>query len=237
VKPGPGGTCKAADSPAEEQLRAENAALRAELERLRTRYEGPVEPPSRTKKPPQPELEEFALVGRGEREPDHHGPSDEALDSVGEHLCRMLEERQAGTRWRYYRNDLLVPQGMTFFYAHDALRKMWGDSPGNPDPPKPQAYQRLTAAERDGRDTVLRAALNRVDDALERSQSLQAQGHAVAAVGLLKYVDLLLARFNLALAQAHAGNSEWKDTLNDSEREAEFETWLAKQTTSAATRR
>jgi hypothetical protein len=89
------------------------------------------------------------------------------VDSVGELLCRMLEERQAGTKWRYYRNDLLVPQGMTFVYAHDALRKMWGDSPGNPDPPTAQAYRRLAAAERDERDAVLRAALNRVDDALD----------------------------------------------------------------------
>jgi hypothetical protein len=122
---------------------------------------------------------------------------------------------------------------MTFFYAHDALRKMWGDSPGNPDPPPPQAYRRLTTAERDERDTVLRAALNRVDDALQRSQNLHAQGDVAAAGGLLKYVDLLLARFNLALAQANAGNSEWKDTLNDSEGEAEFEAWLEKQIASA----
>jgi len=27
---------------------------------------------------------------------------------------------------------LLVPEAVTFFYAHDALRKMWGESPGNP---------------------------------------------------------------------------------------------------------
>jgi hypothetical protein len=78
---------------------------------------------------------------------------------------------------------------------------MWGESPGNPDPPTPPAYQRLTSAERAERDTVLRSALGRVDEALERSRSLHAQGHVVAAIGLLKCVDLLLARFNLALAQ------------------------------------
>jgi hypothetical protein len=101
-------------------------------------------------------------------------------------------------KWRYYRGELLVPEGMMFFYAHEALRKMWGESPGNPDPPTPPAYQRLTSAERAERDTVLRSALGRVDEALERSQSLHAQGHVVAAIGLLKYVDLLLARFNFA---------------------------------------
>jgi hypothetical protein len=113
----------------------------------------------------------------------------------------MLEERQSGTKWRYYRGELLVPEGMMFFYAHEALRKMWGESPGNPDPPTPPAYQRLTSAERAEHDTVLRSALGRVDEALERSQSLHGQGHVVAAIGLLKYVDPLLARFNLALAQ------------------------------------
>jgi hypothetical protein len=218
----------------EEQLRAENAALRAELDRLRARSERPLEPAARKKKaPPEPEPEQFALVGPGKREPDHRGPSDEALDSVGEMLCRTLEQRQPGTRWRYYRDELLVPEGVTFFYAHDALRKMWGDSPGNPDPPTPQAFRRLTEAERDERDAVLRSALSRVDDALERSQSLHAEGHVVAATGLLKYVDLLLARFNLALAQAQSGNSQWQDTLEDSERDAEFEAWLEQQVASA----
>jgi len=96
-------------------VRSENAALRAELERLRARYEGAVEPPPRTKKPiPEPEPEQFALVGPGEREPNRSGPSDEALDSVGRLLCRMLEERQPGMNWRYYRGELLVPEGMMF---------------------------------------------------------------------------------------------------------------------------
>jgi hypothetical protein len=93
----------------------------------------------------------------------------------------------------------LVPEGETFFYAHELLRRMWGEAPGNPDPPEPQAYRRLTPAEQDERDLVLLAELRRVDETLERSQALHAEGHEVAAVGLLKYVDLLLARFNLAL--------------------------------------
>jgi hypothetical protein len=225
---------KAAEGAIQERLRAENAALRAELERLRARYEGPVEPPPRTKKaPPEPEPEQFALVGPGKREPDHGGPSDQALDSVGGFLCRTLEERQPGTKWRYYRDELFVPEGVTFFYAHDALRKMWGEGPGNPDPPTPQAYRPLTEAERDERDAVLRSALSRVDEALERSQNLHAQGHVVAATGLLKYVDLLLARFNLALAQAQLGNNQWRDTLDDPERDAEFEAWLEQQVASA----
>jgi hypothetical protein len=91
----------------------------------------------------------------------------------------------------------------------------------------------LTSAERDERDTVLRYALDRVDEALERSQSLHAQGHVVAATGLLKYVDLLLARFNLALAQEQSGNNRWQDTLDDPDRDAEFEAWLGEQVASA----
>lgn len=110
---------------------------------------------------------------------------------------------------------------------------MWGHSPGNPDPPTPQAFRRLTEVERDERDTVLRSVLSRVDDALERSQNLHAAGHVVAATGLLKYVDLLLARFNLALAQAQSGNSEWQETLDDLQRDAEFEAWLEQQVASA----
>ena len=77
----------------------------------------------------------------------------------------MLEERQPGMKWRYYRGELLVPEGMMFFYAHKALRKMWGESPGNPDPPTPPAHQRLTSAERAERDTVLRSALGRAESA------------------------------------------------------------------------
>jgi hypothetical protein len=145
----------------------------------------------------------------------------------------MLEGRQPGTNWRYYRDELLVPEGVTFFYAHDALRKMWGEDPGNPAPPTPQGYRRLTAAERDERDTVLRSALGRVDDALDRSQNLHAHGHDVAATGLLRYVDLLLARFNLAFARAQSGNCHWQDSLNDTESDAEFEAWLEQQVASA----
>lgn len=221
-------------SPTEEKLRAENTSLRAELERLRALYETPLGPPTRTKKaPPEPAPEQFALVGPGARERDQPGPSDEALDSVGQLLCQMLEERKPGTQWHYYRNQLLVPEGVTFFYAHDALRKMWGESPGNPEPPIPHAYRRLTAPEKDERDTAFSAALRRVDDALEQSQQLHAEGNVIAAGGLLKYVDLLLARLNLALAQSKAGDSQWKETLNDRERDAEFEAWLAEQTGAA----
>jgi hypothetical protein len=195
----------------EEQLPAENEALRADVERLRARYERPVQPPVRkTKVRPEPEPEQFALVGPGDRERDRPGPSDEA-------------------RWSYYRDQLLVPDGVTFFYAHDALRKMWGETPGNPEPHTPRAYRRMTAAERKVRDTVLQAALSRVDEALERSQNLHAQGNVVGAGGLLKYVDLLLARFNLALARAQAGNRHWQDTLNESECDAEFERWRTQQ--------
>lgn len=226
----PGERQAANESPAEKRLRTENAALRAELDRLRAQYESPVEPPARKKEaPPAPEPEQFALVGPGQREHDKAGLSDEALDSVGEFLCRTLEARKPDRKWRYYRDELLVPEGMTFVYAHDALRKLWGDSPGNPDPPTPQAHRRLTETERDERDALFQAALSRVDEALERSEKLHTQGNAVAAVGLLKYVDVLLARFNLALAQAKAGNSHWPNTLDDPERDAAFETWLAQQ--------
>jgi hypothetical protein len=144
-------------------------------------------------------------------------------------LCRMLEERKPATRWRYYRDERLVPEGVTYFYAHEALRKMWGPTPADPEPPTPQAYRRLTSAEQDERNTVLGAVLSRVDDALQRSEDLHAQGQVVAAVGLLRYVDLLLARFNLALAQAQAGNGDGHATLNDQERDARFEAWLAHQ--------
>jgi len=212
-----------------ERLEAENAALHAEVERLRELYKRPIEQPSRAKKAPaEPEPERLALVGPGECRPERRGPSDEALDSVGEMLCRLLEERQPGTSWRYYRNERLVPDGVTFFFAHEALRRMWGNTPGNVDPSTPHAFRRLTATEQEERKAVLGAALARVDDALERSQSLHGQGHAVAAFGLLKYVDLLLARFNLALAQSRAGHTEWQSTLNDPERDAKFEAWLAK---------
>jgi hypothetical protein len=109
-----------------------------------------------------------------------------------------------------------------------------GRGSGNPDPPKPQAYRRLTAAEQDERDSVLQAALRRVDETLERSQTLHAEGHDVAAVGLLKYVDLLLARFNLALARADAGDAGWQDVLDDAERDAEVEAWVTAQVAGAA---
>lgn len=72
---------------------------------------------------------------------------------------------------------------------------------------------------------MLQAALRRVDETLERSEALHAEGHEVAAVGLLKYVDLLLARFNLALARAEAGNADWREALSDPDRDAEVEAW------------
>jgi hypothetical protein len=212
-----------------ERLRAENAALRAELERMRARYEAPSDPPPREKVKSSEEPERFALVGPGPRKPAGAGPTEEAWDSLGATLCRLLEERRPTSRWRYYGHQRLVPEGMTFFYAHEALRKMWGERPDNSDPPDPQAYRRLTAAEQDERDGVLQAALRRVDQTLERSESLYAQGHDVAAVGLLKQVDLLLARFRLALARAEVGDAGWQDVLENPDRDAEFEAWVAAQ--------
>jgi hypothetical protein len=39
-------------------------------------------------------------------------------------LCRSLEARRPESRWSYYRDVRLVPEGMTFFYAHEPLRKI-----------------------------------------------------------------------------------------------------------------
>lgn len=144
----------------------------------------------------------------------------------------MLQKRQPETRWAYYRNVKLVPEGMTFFYAHAVLRKLWGESPGNPDPPIPQAYRRPTTAEQDERDRVLQSALHRIDETLERSEALYKEGHAVAATGVLKHVDVLLARFNLALAQEQAGKTDWQDVLDPDDRDTEFVAWLTAQISS-----
>ncbi len=211
-----------------ERLRAENTALRIELERMHARYEAPIELPAPREATTVKEPERFALVGPGPNKSEA-GPADETWDSLGGTLCRILEERQPESRWSYYRDLRLVPEGVTLFYAHEALRKMWGEGPANPDPLEPKAYRRMTAAEQDERDVVLQAALRRVDETLERSQALRAEGHDVAAVGLLKYVDLLLARFNLALARAEAGEAGWQDVLNDPDHAAEVEAWIAAQ--------
>ena len=50
---------------------------------------------------------------------------------------------------------------------------------------------------------------------------------------LLKYVDLLLARFNLALARAEAGDADWQEALSDPDRDAEVEAWVAAQVAAA----
>jgi hypothetical protein len=90
-----------------------------------------------------------------------------------------------------------------------------------------------TSHEQDERDRVLEAALRRVDETLERSQALHAEGHEVAAVGLMKYVDLLLARFNLALARAEAGDADWQEALSDPDRDRDVEAWVAAQVAAA----
>jgi hypothetical protein len=209
-------------------LRAENAALRAELERMRVRYEAPVDPPVRPEETATDGPEQIALVGPGLGRLDGDSPSDEACDRLGRILCRSLEEHGPGRRWSYYRDERLVPEGVTFFYAHEALRRMLGRSPEN-DPPDPQAYRRLTASEWDERESVLQAALGRVTETVERSQRLHRQGYEVAAFGLLKYAGVLLARFNLALARAKGGDACWRDALDDSARDAEVEAWVAAQ--------
>jgi hypothetical protein len=210
-----------------DRLRAENAALRDELERMRARYEAPIEPPAPTKAATAKEPGRFALVGPGPKQSEA-GPPAQTWDAVGATLCRILEARRSESSWSYYRDVRLVPEGMTFFYAHEALRRMWGTTtPADADPPEPKAHRRLTAAERDEQDSVLQSALRRIDKTLERSEALHAEGHEVAAVGLLKYVDLLLARFNLALARAEAGNADWREELSDQDRDAEVEAWVA----------
>lgn len=216
-----------------ERLRAENAVLRAELDRMRTRYETPVvrrsERPTAVTKPAQ-----FALVGPkpGKSEKDHR--PDGLWDSAGPTLCRILEERTPDIRWSYYRDDRLVPEGVTYFYALDALRKLWGARPGDLDPPIPKGYHRLTATEREERDSVLHVALRRIDEVLERSKTLHECGQEVAAVGLLKHADVLLARFKLALARSQAGDSGWQEALSDPIRDAKFEGWVATQIAVAA---
>jgi hypothetical protein len=217
----------AEDEPPTERLRAENAALRAEVERLRRRYEEPPELPAKPKRAKQREPEQFALVGPGARTEGEQGLTDETWDDLGRQLCRMLEERRPGTRWRYYRDSHLVPEDTTFYYAADALRRMWGPLKDEPEPPDPQAFRRLTAAEQDERDSLFRGALRRIDEELDRSQALFAEGHEVAAVGLLKHVDLLLARFNLARAREETGDPEWRRLLEESDDDAAFEGWLA----------
>jgi hypothetical protein len=227
------------DAPAEDEspaqrLRTENAALRAEVERLRRKYEEPPELPAKPKRAKQKEPEQFALVGPGRPEEGAKGFGDEVWDGLGAQLCRMLEGRRPGSRWRYYRDVELVPEGMTFFYAADALRKLWGPVKDEPEPPVPQPYRRLRAAEQDERDTIFKDALRRVDEALERSEALHDEGHEVAAVGLLKKVDLLLARFNLARGREQAGDPKWREALAESDTDAEFDAWLDKQIAGAS---
>jgi hypothetical protein len=218
------------ESASVDRLRAENDALRADLERVRAQYEVPVDPRPRVEvEGRKPKPERFALVGPEPCAPDEEGPPDEAWDSLGAMLCQFLEEGRPGTRWSYYRDVELVPEGMTFFYAQEALLRMWGDGPSNPNPPDPQAYRRLTPSERELRDVVLDTELRRIDESLKRAQSLHDEGHAVASIGLLKYVDLLLARFHLARARDQAGDSAWEDGLRDSARDAEVEAWVATQ--------
>src|SRR5215208_4918328 len=96
-----------------------------------------------------------------------------------------------------------------------------------------QAYRRLTPAEQDERDLVLEASLRRADERLERCQALHAEGHEVAAVGLLRYVDLLLARFNLAPGRAKAGDAGWEELVDDADRDADIEAWVAAQVVAA----
>jgi hypothetical protein len=74
-----------------------------------------------------------------------------------------------------------------------------------PDPLEPQAYRRLPSAEQDERDSALQAALRRVDETVEQSQTLYAEGHDAAAVGLLKYVDLLLATLKSGVGSCRSG--------------------------------
>lgn len=216
-----------------DRLRAENATLSAELERIRARDEAPIEPPASTKAATAKEPERFALVGPGPKQSQEAGPPDETWDALGATLCRILEQRRPETRWSYHRDLQLVPEGVTFYYAHEALRKMWGETPANAGPPEPKAYRRLTAAEQDECNHALQAALRRVDETLERSEALHAQGQEGAAVGLLKYVDLLLARFNVALARAEGGDDDWQEALNDPDRDAEVEAWVAAQVAAA----
>lgn len=106
-----------------DRLRAENAALRGELERMRARYDAPIEPPAPTKAATAKEPERFALVGPGPKHSEA-GPPEQTWDAVGATLCRSLEARRPESRWSYYRDVRLVPEGMTFFYAHEPLRKI-----------------------------------------------------------------------------------------------------------------
>jgi hypothetical protein len=212
-----------------EALRAENAALRAELERIRVRYEAPADPPVRPEETATDNgPEQIALVGPGLGRLDGDSPSDEAWDRLGPILCRSLEEHDLERRWSYYRDERLVPEGVTFFFAHEALRRMFGRSPEN-DPSDPQAYRRLTASEWGERESVLQAALGRVTETLERSQRLHQQRYEMAALGLLKYAGVLLARFNLALARARVGDASWREALDDFARDSEVEAWVAAQ--------
>ena len=99
-----------------EALRAENAALRAELERTRIGYEAPVDPPDRSKETAAANgPERFALVGPALGRPEDNRLPDEAWDRLGQTLCRSLEEHGPGRRWSYYRDERLVPDGMMFF--------------------------------------------------------------------------------------------------------------------------
>jgi hypothetical protein len=121
-----------------ERLRAENAALHAELERMRAQYEVLLDPPARGEKSEaakEPEL--FALVGPGSRRSEEDRSPDRLWDSAGPTLCRILERRNPESRWRYYRDERLVPEGVTYFNALEALRKLWGERPGNSDPAGP----------------------------------------------------------------------------------------------------
>jgi hypothetical protein len=192
------------------RLRNDNAALRAEVERMRRIYETPPEPVRREAEADGREA--IGIVGGGER-----------WARLGPLVARSQQEADPERRWTYYSDVQLVPEGGIFFYAIDVLRRRWAQSLELTDLREPQAYRRPTAAEADEQHAAFTAQLQRIDAALERSEALHAAGHPVAAYRLLLYVDVLNAAFSLALAYWKTGDGRWREPLANDERDARVE--------------
>ncbi|MGV1047599.1 MAG: hypothetical protein ACOYD4_03610 [Solirubrobacterales bacterium] len=208
-----------------ERLRREVAELRAENEKLRGYFRiGPPDPGARAKDEQEGSNRiKVLLLPDPLREEEEKGPGPQAVASVAAVVLEAMRERGPDVEWRAEHDLARIPEDAECHQLGDVLRRVW-DGTGRIPPTyrvvckesSEPAIQRCLVQGEPESERFLeghRQMIRDFDDLAAEGEAAIAAGESHHAGWVLKALDVVLARIELARV-CFETDGDWMDALS-----------------------